>query len=141
MAEAKRLQWRTAKSHRHFIGAVLRGRFADLVGVARVATTHTDEVLIGSVVGHRSNHYSITGDVDVGRGYWGLGEIDRVSFLHPAPMRTERDHARRRGRCCCWRWRRGWCRSGKRVDFVIPSDVNVSPSHHAGGAILKCYRH
>jgi len=55
------LQRRAAKAYRHLVGAGLGTGFTDLIGVTRVATTYTDEVLIGPVVGHRSNHYFITG--------------------------------------------------------------------------------
>src|SRR6266403_6026278 len=82
------LQGRTAKPHRDFIGAVLCARFAYLIGVTHVAPSHTDEVLIGPVIRHRGDHYSITVDVDVGRGYRRPREIYRVPALHPAPVRT-----------------------------------------------------
>jgi hypothetical protein len=82
---AKRLQRRTAKSHRYLIGAGLGTGFTHFIGVTRVATTYTDEVRIGPVVGHRSNYYSVTVDVDVGRGRPAPSEIHCVPALHPAP--------------------------------------------------------
>src|SRR5437870_3844611 len=57
------LQRRTAKPHRDFIGAVLCPSVAYLIGVTHVAPSHTDEVLIGPIVGYRRDHYSITLDV------------------------------------------------------------------------------
>ena len=107
------LQRRPAELHRDLIGAVLRPRVAHLIDVTRVASTHTDEVFIGPSVRHRSDHYSITVDVDVGRGYRGPCEIHRMPALHPAPMRTERDLARCRGRCRRYRWSWCGCRSGR----------------------------
>ena len=79
------LQWRAAEAHSHFIGAVLGASFAHLIGVTHVATTHTNEVLLGPVVGHRSNHYSITVDVDIGRVCSAPSEIHRMPPLHPTP--------------------------------------------------------
>ena len=51
------LQGRAAEPHRDFVGAVLCSRFAYLINVARVASSDTDEVLIGPGVGHCSDHY------------------------------------------------------------------------------------
>ncbi len=107
---------RTAEPHRDLVGAVLGARVAHLIDITRVASSHTDEVLIGPGIRHRRNHYSITVDVDIRRGCPGPGEVHRMSALHPAPMCTERDHARRRRRCrrYCWRWSRRACRCWSR---------------------------
>ena len=79
------LQRWTAKPHRDFIGAVGSRRVAYFIRVTHVAPSHTDEVLIGPVVGHCRDHYSITVDVDIGRIRPAPGEIYRVPALHPAP--------------------------------------------------------
>src|SRR6266403_4528290 len=72
------LQGRTANPHRDFIGAVLCASVAYLIGVTHVASAHTDEVLIGPIVGYRRNYYSIAVDVDSRRIRPAPGEIDRV---------------------------------------------------------------
>jgi hypothetical protein len=79
------LQGRTAKPHRDFIGAVLCASVAYLIGVTHVATSDTDEVLIGPVVGYRRNHYPITVDVDIGPIRPAPDEIHRLPPLHSAP--------------------------------------------------------
>ena len=76
---------RTAKPHRDFIGAVLCASVAYLIGVTHVAPSHTDEVLIGPVVGYRRDHHPITVDVDIGRVRPTPCEIHRLPVLHPAP--------------------------------------------------------
>ena len=78
------LQWRTTEPHCDFIRAVLCARFAYLVGVTHVTPTDTDRIGVGPAVRYRSNHYSITVDVDIGRGYRRPYEIHRVPALHPA---------------------------------------------------------
>src|SRR6266568_5437174 len=106
------LQWRTTEPHCDFIRAVLCPRVAYLIGVTRIATSHTDEVLIGPVVGHRRNHYPITVDVDIGRIRSAPGEIHCVPALYPAPRGRQRDHTRGRSwrscrcRCRCRTWSR-----------------------------------
>src|ERR1700692_1851511 len=85
---ADRLQGRATKPHRDFIGAVLCASVAYLIGVTHVAPSHTNDVLIGRVVGYRRDHYPITVDVDIGRIRSAPGEIHRVPALHPASMRT-----------------------------------------------------
>jgi hypothetical protein len=59
------LKGRAAKPHSHFIGAVLCARFAYLIRVTHVASSDTDEVLIGPIVRDRRDHHAITVDVDI----------------------------------------------------------------------------
>src|SRR6266403_3525937 len=90
------LQGRAAKPHDYLIGAVACARFAYLIGVAHVATTHTDEVLVGPIVWNRRDHYAITVNVDIGRSRPAPCEIHRVSPLDSAPSGAKQDRARRR---------------------------------------------
>jgi hypothetical protein len=82
---ADRLQRRATKPYRDLVGAVLRPRVARLIDVTHVAPSHTDEVLIGPVIRHRRDHYSIAVDVDISRIRPAPGEIHRVPVLHPTP--------------------------------------------------------
>src|SRR5205807_3441835 len=98
------LQGRRSEPHRNFVRAVLCARVAHLIDITRVTPSNTDEVLIGLIVRRRCDHYSITVDVDIGRGCPGPGEIHCMLAFHSASMHAERD----RSRCRCWCMRYRW---------------------------------
>jgi hypothetical protein len=117
---------RTAEPYGHLIGAVRCACIAHLVGVARVASADTNVIGVRAGVRYRGDQHPIAIGVDATRSRPAPGEIHRLSSLHPIPMRTERDLARRRcrrrrcsrsgceSRCRCRRrrWRGGRCQLG-----------------------------
>ena len=97
-------------------GDRLQPRGSGITQFVRGGADDTAVVTAGGV-GHRSNRYSITVDVDVGRGHRGPCEIHRVPPLHPAPVRTERD--------CTRGWR------DKSTNFIVVGDVDASARNNA----------